>query len=47
MENWVPVAVGLAAGLAFIVLLALSLGKSISIVIIPEGSSLETSERNN
>jgi len=49
MENGVPVAGGLAVGVAFIVLLALTLspGKSISTVIIPEGSSLETTERNN
>lgn len=49
MESQVPVAAGLAVGVVFIVLLALVLSpvKSISTVIIPEGSSLESAERNN
>ena len=49
MDNGAPVAVGLAVGVAFIMVLALALspGTSISKVIIAEGSSLESAERNN
>lgn len=49
MGNGLPVAAGLAVGVAFLVLLGLALspGKHISTVVIPESSALATAERNN
>jgi plastocyanin len=49
MSNRLPVVAGLVVGVAFIALfsLAFSSEKHISTVIIPEGSSQSTAERNN